>query len=90
MDYGKLDAALASALLSSAGRTTEPLTVSVRTTAPPDGEQRKLLSQLGVFGVESPISVFSAHLTPDAVDQLSRQPWVRLLSLSRRLTPSRG
>ena len=91
MNYQKLDAALSS-VMSDRTRESRPdnertLVVSVRTIDPPDAAQRVELERLGVHGVSERSRVFSAHLSPHAVEVLSEKPWVRLLSLARQLDP---
>ncbi len=86
MNYAKTGAALASAL----SRVTEPsartLPVFIRADrAPTPAETASLEEIAGVNGVAEGRRVFTATLSAKEVEQLSEQPWVRSLELSRPL-----
>lgn len=84
MEYSKLDAGLSGALSDGASEQ-EQFLVSVRTARPPDAAESKEFSQLGGMGAESGLPVLTAKLTREGIEKLSSRPWVRLISLSRRL-----
>jgi hypothetical protein len=88
MDYGKLDADLAAELDEAA---TEPnavtLSVFIQTEKPPGPEEEAHLKRLGVSEEIKGRDLFTASLSPGAIAELSSQPWVRYLKLSRRLRP---
>jgi hypothetical protein len=87
MDYSKVDAALAAVLSEPTVGNDPSLVVSVRTRAPLDPMQQAELRNFGVQGVESDRTIFSATVSPHTVIQLTEKPWIRQLSLARRLTP---
>lgn len=88
MNYQKLDPALAMAL-------TEPdeisdaedaaFTIFISTTHDPEPDEISYLEALGVSGVTADQRIFTAILSADAVDDLSEQPWVQFLELSKEL-----
>ena len=88
MNYQKLDPALAMAL-------TEPdevpdaedaaFIVFISTTQDPEPDEISYLEALGVSGVTADQRIFTAILSADAVDDLSEQPWVQFLELSKEL-----
>ena len=90
MDYSKMDAALSAILSEPTVRSGDRLTVSIRTDGPLDPAQQAELRHLGVHGVESERSVFSATLSPQTIISLTEQPWIRRLSLARQLRPLVG
>lgn len=85
MDYRKLDAALAGALAESADADEAAFTVFIRTIQAPNKEQAALLQRRGVRDVTAGRQTFTATLSPQAVAELSEQPWVRSLRLSQKL-----
>ena len=87
MDYGKIDAALAAALEDAQDTDRRDLTVFVRTTHSPTGDEAAVLRRLGVTGDVDGRQVFSATLSANTVDELSEQPWVQSIQLSNRLRP---
>lgn len=87
MDYSKMDAALA-AILSEPTIGSHPcVAISVRTVGPLDPVQQAELRNLGVQGVASGRNIFSATVSPETVIKLTEKPWIRTLSLARRLKP---
>jgi hypothetical protein len=87
MDYSKVDAALAAVLSEPANDNNSQLAISVRTVGPLDPKQQAELQNLGVQGVESGRSVFSATVALQTVIKLTEKPWIRVLSLARRMNP---
>ena len=88
MQFTKIDAGLANTLSEPAPGHDEEIHVSVRILRPLTHVEQREFHQLGGVGVDSGLPVLSAKLTRDAIDQLTEKPWVRLLSLSRKLEPS--
>ncbi|WP_017653596.1 hypothetical protein [Fortiea contorta] len=96
MNYQKLDAALAIALNDVPNAEASSLTVFIHTTTAIDDDAVAILANLGVSGATSGQDTFTATLSPNAISQLSEQPWVQYLKLSqqlhlvnRRLSPGR-
>jgi hypothetical protein len=89
MNYQKLDAPLAIALndvQDDRENSLEPsLVVFIHTTTPPDSTAIDFLERLGISNVTSERNVFTATLSPNAISQLSEQPWVQYLKLSQKL-----
>lgn len=91
MDYDKLDADLSAELDGAAADSNAAtLPVFIHTEQPPGPEQESFLKQLGVSGEIAGRDVFTANLSRQAIAELSRQPWVRYLKLSRKLRPLPG
>src|SRR5262245_60286963 len=88
MQYTKIAAGLASALSDPSAGDDEEYLVSVRTARPLTPTEQSEFRQLGGVGVDSKLPVLSAKLPRGKISELSEKPWVRLLTLSRRLTPS--
>jgi hypothetical protein len=88
MQYGKIDAGLASALSDPPTREDEMLLISVRTARPLTPAEQAEFCQLGGIGADAEVPVLSARLPRAKIGELSEKPWVRRLSLSRRLKPS--
>ena len=63
------------------------LDVSIRTDSPPNPVQRAELIRLGVRGVDAGANLLSARATPVDIERLADLPWVRLVSLARKLRP---
>ena len=84
MDYQKVDAGLAVALAEADDAEARSLTVFVHTAVPPDEEAIRTLKGFGVAAA-SDRQIFTATLSPRAVAQLSEQPWVQSIKLSRTL-----
>jgi hypothetical protein len=84
MNYQKLDAALAMALKDIQNPDDRSLVVFIHTEPIPDAAT-DFLESLGVSGVSSGRSAFTATLSVNAISQLSDQPWVKYLKLSQKL-----
>lgn len=88
MDFSKLDADLAVELDQTPADPNEPaFLVFVQTDRPLGPEEAAVFSRVGVAGDFLGRDLFTATLSLRAVDELSNQPWVRYLKLSRRLRP---
>jgi hypothetical protein len=88
MDYNKLDAELIAQLdEGKADASEKPLSVFIHTTKAPGPEEESFLKGLGHSGDIAGREVFTAALSPGAIDKLSSQPWVRYVKLSRQLRP---
>lgn len=85
MDYQKVDAALAAAMAELQDAEEPALSVFIHTAYAPRGAEVAFLEDLGVSGVTGTRQVFTATLSPRAVAELSEQPWLRYMRLSRRL-----
>jgi hypothetical protein len=84
-DYRKIDSALALALEDVVDEDAAGLEVFVHTVEAPGPRESDSLTRLGVQDVSGGRVVFSSTLSPAAIKELSRQPWVRYLRLSRKL-----
>ena len=88
MDFSKLDADLSAELDQATADPNEPaFMVFVQTDRPLGPEEAVVLSRLGVTGDFHGRDLFTATLSLRALDELSNQPWVRYVKLSRRLRP---
>ena len=88
VDFSKLDADLSAELDQTPANPDEPaFLVFVQTDRPLSQAEAAVLSRVGVAGNFVGRDLFTATLSPRAVDELSNQPWVRYLKLSRRLRP---
>jgi len=85
MDYKKMDAALAAALEEIQDPEAPTLSVFIHTSYVPEDAEAAFLEDLGVRGVTGGRQVFTATLSPRAVAELSEQPWLRYMKLSRKL-----
>ena len=85
MNYQKIDSGLAGALEDASNPDVRNLIVFVQTVGPLSQDQSNLLRQYGVSDVDSSRQIFTATLSPRAVEEISDQPWVRFLKLSNRL-----
>jgi len=85
MDYQKIDTALAAALDDVQDPEERALTVFIHTAHAPSTAEAAILKRLGVRGDTGARQVFTATLSPHAIAELSDQPWVRYLQLSRKL-----
>lgn len=91
MDFSKLDAALAGALDPQPREPREwpeamadpKLLVFVHVQ--PDDVDRRELTRLGVRAESITGNVATATLSPEQIDELSEQPWVRQIRLSQPL-----
>ena len=85
MDYQKVDAGLAAALNDVRDSGERALEVFVHVARDLDTSEAAFLEGLGISGVTGGRRVFSARLSARAVAELSDQPWVQQLKLSRKL-----
>lgn len=85
MNYQKLDAALAMALNDVPNPETSSLDVFIHTQPVLNAEAVAVLANLGVSNAASGQDVFTAKLSPNAIAQLTEQPWVQHLKLSQQL-----
>ena len=85
MDYRKIDAALAAALDEVKDPERRALLVFIHTAHAPGDAEVAFLEDLGVGGVMGGRQVFTATLSARAIGELSDQPWLRYMKLSRRL-----
>ncbi len=89
MNYQKLDAALAMALNDVSDPEDSSLVVFIHTEPLADPGAAAVLANLGVSAVNSGQDVFTATLSPNAISQLSEEPWVQYLNLSQQLRLTR-
>lgn len=87
MDYAKLDAGLAAALNDVADKETSALSVFIHAGRPVEPDEARFLETLGVQNGTPEQQVFTATVSPEAVEKLSDQAWVKSLRLSRVLKP---
>ncbi|MBW4676829.1 MAG: hypothetical protein KME52_23300 [Desmonostoc geniculatum HA4340-LM1] len=85
MNYQKLDAAVATALNDVQNPQQPSLTVFIHTEPILDSAAIAVLQSLGVSGITSGQDIFTATLSPNAISQLSEQPWVKHLKQSQQL-----
>ncbi|MEH2063606.1 MAG: hypothetical protein V7K50_15315 [Nostoc sp.] len=85
MNYQKLDAALATAINALQSLEEASLTVFVHTEPFLSPAAIAILESLGVTDVTSGKDIFTATLSPNAISQLSDQPWVKSLKRSQQL-----
>ncbi|MEH2203528.1 MAG: hypothetical protein V7K53_05525 [Nostoc sp.] len=85
MNYQKLDAALATALNDVQDSEETSLVVFIHTEPILNSAATAILESLGVSGVSSGKDIFTATLSPNAISQLSEQPWVKSLKRSQQL-----
>ncbi|MBW4505743.1 MAG: hypothetical protein KME64_04435 [Scytonematopsis contorta HA4267-MV1] len=85
MNYQKLDASLAMALNDVSNQQEANLVVFIHTKAIPNAEAIAVLQSMGVSNISSDSDVFTATLSPNAISQLSEQPWVQYIKLSQKL-----
>ena len=85
MDYQKMDTALLLAL--EGAQDQDALTVFIQTTHPVQKAEAAYLQDLAVTGDHSGKQILTAALTAGALKDLSDQPWVQYLSLSKTLKP---
>jgi hypothetical protein len=85
MNYQKLDAALAIALNDVSDPEESSLVVFIHTQPAVDAEAVAVLSNLGVDTTTTGTDIFTATLSPNAISQLSEEPWVKSLNLSQQL-----
>ncbi|RCJ37492.1 hypothetical protein A6769_11310 [Nostoc punctiforme NIES-2108] len=85
MNYQKLDAALATALNDVQNLEEPSLAVFIHTESVLDSAATAILESFGVSGVSSGKDIFTATLSPNAISQLSEEPWVKYLKRSQQL-----
>lgn len=85
MNYQKLDAALATALNDVQNPEEASLAVFIHTEPILGSAATAVLESLGVNGLRTGKDIFTATLSPNAISQLSEQPWVKYLKRSQQL-----
>ncbi|MEH2323455.1 MAG: hypothetical protein V7K32_07760 [Nostoc sp.] len=85
MNYQKLDAALATALNDVQNSQETSLAVFIHTEPILNSTATAVLESFGVSDVSSGKDIFTATLSPNAISQLSEQPWVKYLKRSQQL-----
>ena len=85
MNYQKLDTALATALNDVQNSEKPSLTVFIHTEPILNSAATAVLESFGVNGVRNGKDIFTATLSPNAISQLSEQPWVKYLKRSQQL-----
>ncbi len=89
MNYRKLDAKLAAVLDEMENSEEAALSVFIYMTPRPDPNASTFLKEIGVK-VSARQQIVTAKVSPRAVEELSKQPWVRAVKLSRPLRPLNG
>ncbi|MFP1628035.1 hypothetical protein ACLB9X_23345 [Streptomyces sp. 5K101] len=91
MDYGKLDVSLAAAMDAPGGDPdARNLLVTVRLHRVPTAAQREVLRDAGVEVPAPDRTVATGTVSRHGVEHLSREPWVRSLTLSATRRPLGG
>ncbi|AFY55306.1 hypothetical protein Riv7116_2807 [Rivularia sp. PCC 7116] len=85
MNFSKLDTALILALRNTQDQSKPCLVVFIHTQSAIDSAAIAVLEGFGVSGITAKRDVFTATVSPNAVSQLSEQPWVKYLRLSQEL-----
>ncbi len=85
MNYSKTGAALASALARVTDPSARTFSVFIRTNREPASEEMALLEDAGINDIAPGPQVLTATLSAQEIEQISEQPWVRSLELSRPL-----
>jgi hypothetical protein len=85
MDNRKIDAVLAAALDEMKNPEERALPVFIHTAQTVDPTATTFLREIGVKGATAGKKIFTATLSPRAVEELSKQPWVRYVKLSQKL-----
>lgn len=85
MNFSKLDTALILALKKIEDQSKPSLVVFIHVEPDIDSEATAVLKGLGISGITAKRDVFTATLSLNAVSQLSEQPWVKYLKLSKEL-----
>ncbi|MEH2237745.1 hypothetical protein [Nostoc sp.] len=85
MNYQKLDAALATALNDVQDSEQASLALFIHTEPVLNSAAIAVLESLGISDVTSGKDIFTATLSPNAISQLSEQPWVKYLKRSQQL-----
>jgi hypothetical protein len=89
MNYRKLDAKLAAVLEEMENPEEAALSVFIYMAPRPDATASTFLKEIGVK-VSGRQQIVTAKVSPRAVKELSKQPWVRAVKLSRPLRPLNG
>jgi hypothetical protein len=88
VNYDKLDADLSAELNAApADANAAALPVFIHTEQPLGQKEEDFLKRLGVSGNIMGQDLITATLSPRSIEELSGQPWVRYLKLSRKLRP---
>jgi hypothetical protein len=91
MDYGKLDAGLAAALDDMQDASEESnLHVFIHAKRPLSADEAEFLNRMGIQGGDADKQILTATVSPKVLNELSEQPWVQYLRLSRTLRPLGG
>lgn len=87
MNYRKLDPGLALALSNTetSNEDVRAFDVFIRMAHAPDTKEVTYLEELGISCPAAGRQILTATLSARAVDELSKQPWVRYLELSNDL-----
>lgn len=86
MDYQKLDAPLAKALTESQDAEASVWDIFIHTARALSLSEVALLQRLGVTS-DARNAILTARLSIRAIDELTDQPWIRVLTLSQKLRP---
>jgi hypothetical protein len=89
MNYRKLDARLAAALVEMENPEEPALSVFIHLAQAPDSSAATFLKTLGVKAPARQ-QIVTAKVSPHAVAELSMQPWVRYVKLSQPLHMRNG
>jgi hypothetical protein len=84
-NYRKLDAKLAAALDEAQNPEEPALSVFIHISPAPDSSAATFLQEIGVKVTSPRQQIVTAKVSPRAVEELSKQPWVRYLKLSQKL-----
>lgn len=87
MDYRKIDTGLAVALKDVKDPGESALVIFIHTEHVPSATEAAFLEKLGIKIGPGEGQVFTATLSANQVAELSDQPWVKYLKLSRKLRP---
>jgi hypothetical protein len=85
MNFTKLDTSLILALKQIQDPSKPDLIVFIHTESVLESEAIAYAESLGVSGIAPGKDVYTATLSPNAISQLSEQPWVKYLKLSGKL-----
>lgn len=85
MDYRKIDASLVLAIDEVSNPEELALVVFIHTEHVLSDAEGRFLRRLGIGEVIAGRQAFTATLSARAVEELSEQPWVRCIKLSRKL-----
>jgi hypothetical protein len=90
MNYRKIDAGLAATLGEMQNPDEQALSVFIHTAQAADTMATSFLREIGVRNATAGKKIFTATLSPRAVAELSKQPWVRYVKLSQKLRMVNG